>query len=72
MNEEFQKHLFTTGPMCLSEVLGREVVTGLELSCIQLNGHHGRLILKDHLAIFVHMLRRQRFTSTVYRRNLQN
>ena len=28
MNEEFQKHLFTTGPMCLSEVLGREVITG--------------------------------------------
>ena len=58
--------------MCLSEVLGREVVTGLELSCIQLNGHHGRFILKDPHAIFVHILMRQRFTSTVYRRNLQN
>ena len=42
-----------------SKVLARSVDTWLQLSCIQLKGQYGLLIIKHHVATFVHMLMRQ-------------
>ena len=58
INKEL-KHRLHQVLWSISDVLGRYEVTWLELSCIQLKGRWGLLVVKDHVARFVHMLMRR-------------
>ena len=66
MNKELI-HLFTPGPIVSSEVLGRKVVTWLDLSCIQLKRQYVLWIVKDHVGcqICAYVNETDSFTSKV-------